>query len=126
MAGELERPVRDLFEALDRMDVESMEKTIAEDAQSVDEISRRWLRSKDEIAGYLRQLAGAVSDVHSELRDVHEQAWGDAGVVTCWLEQDYTMEGTGQHVSAPTTLVLRREDGDWRIALFHSVPLSEA
>jgi uncharacterized protein (TIGR02246 family) len=126
MSGELERPVRDLFEALDRMDVEGMEKTIAKDAQSVDEISRRWLRSKDEIGGYLRQLAGAVSDVRSELRDVHEQAWGDAGVVTCWLEQDYTIEGADQHVSAPTTFVLRREDGDWRIALFHSVPLPEA
>jgi uncharacterized protein (TIGR02246 family) len=126
MAGELERPVRDLFEALDRMDVEGMGKTIAKDAQSVDEISRRWLRSKDEIGSYLRQLAGAVSDVRSELRDVHEQAWGDAGVVTCWLEQDYTIEGAGQHVSAPTTFVLRREDGDWRIALFHSVPLPEA
>jgi SnoaL-like domain len=86
MAGELERPVRDLFDALERMDVEGMEKTISEDAQSVDEISRRWLRSKDEIGSYLRELAGAVSDVHSELRDVHEQAWGDAGVVTCWLE----------------------------------------
>jgi uncharacterized protein (TIGR02246 family) len=126
MAGELERTVRGLFEALDHMDVDGMEKTIAEDAQSVDEISRRWLRSKDEISSYLRQLAGAVSDVRSELRDVHEQAWGDAGVVTCWLEQDYTMEGAGQHVSAPTTFVLRREDGDWRIELFHSVPLAEA
>jgi uncharacterized protein (TIGR02246 family) len=126
MSGDLERPVRDLFEALDRMDVEGMEKTIAKDAQSVDEISRRWLRSKDEIGRYLRQLAGAVSEVRSELRDVHEQAWGDAGVVTCWLEQDYTIEGAGQHVSAPTTFVLRREDGDWRIALFHSVPLPEA
>ena len=126
MAGELERTVRGLFEALDHMDVDGLEKTIAEDAQSVDEISRRWLRSKDEISSYLRQLAGAVSDVRSELRDVHEQAWGDAGVVTCWLEQDYTMEGAGQHVSAPTTFVLRREDGDWRIELFHSVPLAEA
>jgi uncharacterized protein (TIGR02246 family) len=126
MAGELERPVRDLFEALDRMDVERMEKTIADDAQSVDEISRRWLRSKDEIAAYVRQLQGAVSDVHSELRDVHERTWGDSGVVTCWLEQNYTMEGASQHVSAPTTFVLRREDGDWRIALFHSVPLPEA
>ena len=125
MAGELEGVVRRLFEALDRMDIPGMLETIAEEAQSVDEISRRWLRSKGELGDYLQQLEGAVSDVRTELRDVHEQAWGDAGVVTCWLEQDYTMEGARQHVSAPTTLVLRREGGEWRIALFHSVPLAE-
>ena len=126
MARELEGTVRDLFAALDRMDVEAMERKIAEDAESVDEISRRWLRSKDEISGYLRQLEGAVGNVHSELRDVHEHTWGDTGVVTCWLEQDYTLEGAGQHVSAPTTFVLRRQDGEWRIALFHSVPVPES
>lgn len=125
MAGELEGVVRQMFEALDRMDISGMQQVIAEDAQSVDEISRRWLRSKGELGDYLKQLEGAVSDVRTELRDVHEQAWGDAGVVTCWLEQDYTMEGAGQHVSAPTTVVLRRENGEWRIALFHSVPLPE-
>jgi ketosteroid isomerase-like protein len=35
------------------------------------------------------------------------------------------MEGKAQHVSAPTTLVLRRQDGEWKLALFHSVPLPE-
>src|SRR6266542_1622622 len=102
MAGEPEGVVRQMFEALDRMDISRMQQVIAEDAQSVDEISRRWLRSKGELGDYLKQLGGAVRDVRTELRDVHEQAWGDAGVVTCWLEQDYTMEGAGQHVSAPT------------------------
>jgi ketosteroid isomerase-like protein len=126
MAGELEGTVQTLMEALDRMDIEALEKKIADDAESVDEISRRWLRSKGEITGYFRQLEGAVSNVRSQLRDVHEYTWGDAGVVTCWLDQDYTMEGAGQHVSAPTTFVLRREDGEWRIALVHSVPLPES
>ena len=126
MAGELEGTVQTLMEALDRMDIEALEKKIADDAESVDEISRRWLRSKGEITGYFRQLEGAVSNVRSQLRDVHEHTWGDAGVVTCWLDQDYTMEGAGQHVSAPTTFVLRREDGEWRIALVHSVPLPES
>jgi hypothetical protein len=46
--------------------------------------------------------------------------------VTCWLEQDYLFDGVHEHVSAPTTMVLRRIDGEWRIALIHTVPLSEA
>ena len=125
MAGELESVVRDVFEAIDRMDLDAVEARFADEAQSVDEISRRWLRCKQELADYMKQLEGAVSDIRTELRDVEEQAWGDTGVVTCWLEQNYTMESAGQHVSAPTTCVLRREDGDWKIALFHSVPMGE-
>jgi uncharacterized protein (TIGR02246 family) len=125
MAGELETVVRDVFEAIDHMDLDTVKSRFAEEAQSVDEISRRWLRGRGALSDYMQQLEGAVSDIHTELRDVNEQTWGDAGLVTCWLEQDYSMEGAAQHVSAPTTCVLRREDGDWKIALFHSVPIAE-
>jgi ketosteroid isomerase-like protein len=52
-----------------------------------------------------------------------EVAWDDTGIVTGWLEQDYVLEGKPDHVSAPTTFVLHREDGEWKVALVHSVPL---
>jgi hypothetical protein len=52
-----------------------------------------------------------------------EVAWDDTGIVTCWLEQDYVLEGKPDHVSAPTTFALHREDGEWKVALVHSVPL---
>lgn len=68
----------------------------------------------------------AVDDVNSELRDVRETVFGDAGVVTCWLEQDYTLEGKRQHISALTTVVLRRADDGWKMVLFHSIPLPES
>jgi len=125
MAGELEAVARRLVSALDALDVDAMTQLATDDAQGVDEISRRWMRGRGELESYLRQLTGAVSDVRTELRDVDERAWGDSGVLTCWLEQDYTMDGAHHHVSAPTTLVLRREGGDWRLALFHSIPLPE-
>ena len=64
-------------------------------------------------------------DVRTELRDAEERVWGDTGMLTCWLDQDYTMEGNAQHVSAPTTIVFRREGGEWKLALFHSIPLPE-
>jgi ketosteroid isomerase-like protein len=126
MAGELEGVVRDTFAAIDRMDLEAVQSRFADGAQSVDEISRRWLRGKGELTDYMKQLEGAITGVRTELRDVNEQTWGDAGLVTCWLEQDYTLEGAGQHISAPTTCVFRREGGDWKIALFHSVPIDES
>jgi uncharacterized protein (TIGR02246 family) len=125
MAGELEQVANDLMAALDSKDLDRMVESIGEDAQGVDEISRRWLRGRGEVDSYLRQMTGAVSGVRSELRDAEERVWGDVGVVTCWLEQDYTFEGDAQHISAPTTIVLRREGGDWKVVLFHSIPLPE-
>jgi ketosteroid isomerase-like protein len=35
------------------------------------------------------------------------------------------MHGTPQHISAPTTMILRRDDGAWKLVLFHSIPLPE-
>jgi ketosteroid isomerase-like protein len=125
MAGELEKVANDLMAALDSQDLDRMVEAIGEDAQGVDEISRRWLRGRDELDGYLRQIIGVVSGVRSELRDAQERVWGDAGVLTCWLEQDYTLEGNAQHISAPTSMVLRREGGTWKVVLFHSIPLPE-
>ena len=46
-------------------------------------------------------------------------------MVTCWVEQGSTLGGVRQQLSAPTTVVLRRAGGAWRIALFHSIPLPE-
>ena len=125
MTGELENVANELMATLDSRDADRVVEWIGADAQSVDEISRRWLRGKSELDPHLRQMMSAVTGVRSELRDVQEHVWGDVGVVTCWLEQDYTIEGNAQHISAPTTIVLRREGGEWKLALFHSVPLPE-
>jgi ketosteroid isomerase-like protein len=70
-------------------------------------------------------MMSMIKDVHSEVSDVHETVWDDTGVATFWLEQDYTLEGEQQHISAPTTVVLRRHDGEWKLVLFHSLPLPE-
>ena len=99
---------------------------LAADVQGVDEISRRWMRGREEVGAYLRQLEGAIRDVRSELRDPQEVVWGESSLVTGWLEQDYTLEDRREHVSAPTTIALRRENGAWRIVLLHSVPLPES
>jgi ketosteroid isomerase-like protein len=82
------------------------------------------MRGKDDMAAYVRAVGEAVSNPHTEITDVEERLWGDTGVVTCWIEQDYTYEGAAQHVSAPTTVVFRRVDGAWKLALFHSIPIA--
>jgi hypothetical protein len=94
MPGELEAITRQMFNALDRNDAASFIRNVAEDVQAVDEISRRWLRGV-----------------------------GEAGVLTGWLEKDYTLGGTNHHISAPTTVVFRRDNGSWKIVVFESIPL---
>jgi uncharacterized protein (TIGR02246 family) len=123
MAGEMTAVVQRMFEALDKGDVEGALGAMASEVQGIDEVSRRWMRGRDEVVGHTRDLMTRATDVHSEMHDVHESEWGDTGAVTFWLEQDYTFEEAREHVSAPTTCILRSEAGDWRIALFHSIPI---
>lgn len=124
MAGNPEAVVREMFSALDRGDADSMLKFAASDMLGIDEVARHWLRGRGKVGDHVRQLTAMVSDLQSELSDVHELSWDDdSSIVTCWLEQDYTVDGERHHISAPTSVVLRREEGQWRIVLFHSVPL---
>jgi uncharacterized protein (TIGR02246 family) len=125
MSGQLEQVVTDFLAALDSLDVDAMLQGLTDDAQGVDEISRRWIRGRADLSAYIRQLASSVSSIRTEVTDVSASIFGDVGVVTCWLDQTYTLEGQEQSVSAPTTIVFRNEDGDWKLSLFHSVPLPE-
>jgi uncharacterized protein (TIGR02246 family) len=125
VAGELEAVVVEMFDALRRKDVEALARFAADETQGIDEISRRWLRGRDEMDRHIAALLQSVDDVESALRDVHETVYGDVGIVTFWLEQDYTLEDRRRHVSAPTTVVLRREGEAWKLALFHSIPVPE-
>jgi hypothetical protein len=50
-----------------------------------------------------------------------ERRWA----VTFVLDQTYTMDGQQQTISAPTSIVFVRQDSDWKIALIHTVPITE-
>ena len=122
---ELTKIATDFFAALDALDAGRMKELLGADVQTVDEISRRWLRGRGAVDDYLREVIPAVSGVATQIRDTEERIWGETGVLTCWIDQDYTMNGTSQHISAPTTLVLRRDGGAWKLVLWHSIPLPE-
>jgi hypothetical protein len=126
MAGELETVVQEMFDGLDKADREVVERRIGGDAEAIDEITRRWMRGPGEVHAYIGQLMEMAGDIHSELHDVHEAVWGAVGKVTFWLEQDYTLDGERRHVSAPTSVVLQRESGTWKVSLFHSLPIADA
>lgn len=121
----LEQRVQRMLELLDAMDLDRLGAMLADDAQSVDELTRGWTRGRTAIQAYLSQLKDTVSDVHSRMSDAQERVWGDGGLVTFVLDQTYTMHGQQQAISAPTSIVFLRQGDDWKISLIHTVPIPE-
>ena len=121
----LQQTVSRLLEGLDAMDLDALGTLVDDDIQSIDEITRRWLRGRPAVDGYLSQLKDAVSDLHSEMHDVHENTWDDTALVTFVLGQTYTLDGQRQQISAPTSVVFQRRENEWKIMLIHTVPLPE-
>jgi ketosteroid isomerase-like protein len=118
--------VRELFRALDALDPARIEARFTDDVQGVDELSAGWRRGRTAVHEYLLSVVGAgISDLRSELSDLCSIEWDDTAVVTFVLDQSYRMDGAGQRIHAPTSIVLRRTDGEWRCALLHSVPVAE-
>lgn len=124
-AAELEQETRRLFTYLDAMDVAGISAMVADEVQEIDEITRGWTRGRAAVETYLAKLADGVQDVRSQISDLHVTGWDETGLVTFVLQQTYQMDGAAQSLSAPTSLVFKREDDAWRLALIHSVPLPE-
>lgn len=123
-ATTLEQETERLLQRLDAMELEALGAMLAEDAQSVDEITRGWTRGRAAIEAYLAQLRDTVSDVHSRASNMQTTHWDATGLVTFVLEQTYLMNGERQELAAPTSILYRRVGDEWKIALIHTVPLS--
>jgi ketosteroid isomerase-like protein len=115
-----------LFGAFDALDTDALEALFGAEPQGVDELSGGWRRGREDLRRYLASLSEAgLSDVRSTLSDEHVTEWGDTALVTLVLDQTYTVDEEEQSVHAPTSIVLRREAGAWRVVLVHSVPVGD-
>jgi ketosteroid isomerase-like protein len=121
----LEQETRRLFGSLDALDMGALAALLTDDAQGVDELTRSWIRGRATLEEYFARLPGMVADVRSRLSDLSALAWGDIGLVTLLLDQTYIAGGVEQRISAPTSLVFRRQGEDWKLALVHSVPIAD-
>ncbi|TXH42530.1 MAG: SgcJ/EcaC family oxidoreductase [Actinobacteria bacterium] len=117
--------IEQVLQGIDSGNAEVILDAYADDAEGIDEVSRGWMRGRDQIAAYTRQLVADLDSCSSELVDVHEAIIGDAAVVTGILCQDYSLAGEAQSVRMPATFVLRRDSGHWRVLLFHALPIPE-
>ncbi len=126
MTHELEQIVIDSFKALDSMSLQSFYENLADDVETVDEITQKWNRGKAVVEQSLNALQGAVTDIKSELSDFSIiEVGGDGAVVTCLLNQSYVYEGQSVSIVAPTTNVFRKDaEGTWKFVLMHSIPFA--
>jgi uncharacterized protein (TIGR02246 family) len=121
-----EAVVKALFGALDEVDVDTVEALFGADPQGVDELSGGWRRGRAALHEYLATVkSSGMADLRSTVSDLRLDDWGETAIATFVVDQTYSIDGDVRQIHAPTTIVLRREDGAWRIALVHSVPLAE-
>lgn len=116
------RHVTEFLRLLDAKDDLGLLDLMTEDAQVVDEITRRWYRGKREIEPALREVFSRLADVHSSAMDVRSVRWVDTEVETFLLHQTYELDGVTYEVTSPTCLVWRRTPAGWRLAVSESIP----
>lgn len=96
-----------------------------DDIAGIDEVAKRWMYGREDLADYTEQLLAAISNCRSELADANESVMGEVAVVTGILRQQYEMNGEPKSVELPATFVVRQDDGNWRVCLFHALPIPD-
>jgi ketosteroid isomerase-like protein len=124
MSHPLELKVRSMFEALDRLDMQTIFADLSDDIETVDELTQKWNRGRAAAEAAFNMAGSSVSEVKSELSEFNVLDSGDMAVVTCLLNQSYVYEGTKVHIVAPTSCVARLENGEWKFVLLHSIPFA--
>lgn len=107
---------------LDAKDESGIVQLLADDAQLVDETTRRWIRGRDAIGAALRIQLSHMADIHSTAEEVHVERWGDVLVETFVLRQVCDLDEAPCYEVSPTTLVWRRIDRAWRLAVIDAIP----
>jgi len=123
MPATFESTVREFFTAFDKKDYARVGKLMTDDAQGVDELSRKWMRGRKEIEGYFAKFGPMLSGIRTEIKDTKESTAGDTSILTMWIEQDYKLEGKAEHFSGPVTVVGKKKGAGWVLSLVHAVPL---
>jgi hypothetical protein len=68
-----------------------------------------------------RMLAGIgrVKDYTNAVENIESRVYGEGAVVSCIVRQEYEMNGHRIDEFLPTTYVLERRDGAWKIVFAH-------
>lgn len=120
-----EQLVNDVFATLDRLQPEAFFEFFSDDVTIVDEISRKWLRGKEEAVATWTPIIAGMQSCKSVISDFHVDVAGDISIVTCMLDQTYVYDGQTTAITAPTTCLVRMDDGALKLILVHTIPLAD-
>ena len=115
----------DAFATFDRLQPEPFFEFFSDDVTIVDEISKKWLRGKDAAIATWTPLIGLFQSSKSVVSDIHVDNAGDVSIVTCMLDQTYVLDGQTATITAPTTCLVRKDNGVLKIILVHTIPFPE-
>lgn len=117
--------VIDMFAQFDLLQQEPFFEYFSDDVTIVDEIGKKWLRGIDAAIATWTPLIGLFQSSKSVLSDIHVDTAGDISIVTCMLDQTYVLEGQTATITAPTTCLVRKDNGVLKIILVHTIPFPE-
>ena len=117
--------VIDMFAQFDLLQHEPFFEYFSDDVTIVDEIGKKWLRGIDAAIATWTPLIGLFQSSKSVLSDIHVDTAGDISIVTCMLDQTYVLEGQTATITAPTTCLVRKDNGVLKIILVHTIPFPE-
>lgn len=122
-AASLEQEAHRVFELVDALDLDGLGAMLTDDAQGVDQISRRWMRGRAALEAYFAQLKDMGFDSQSQLTDFRATTWDEVGLVTGVLDRTFKITDQHERSSAPASMIFRYQDGSWKLALIHTVPI---
>jgi ketosteroid isomerase-like protein len=114
-----------MFAQFDLLQQEPFFEYFSDDVTIVDEIGKKWLRGIDAAIATWTPLIGLFQSSKSVLSDIHVDTAGDISIVTCMLDQTYVLEGQTATITAPTTCLVRKDNGVLKIILVHTIPFPE-
>ncbi len=62
---------------------------------------------------------GKVTEYVNMVENVESRVWGDGAVVTCIIRQEYMMAGYPIDEFLPTTYILEKQEGAWKVVFTH-------
>lgn len=116
--------VIDMFKTLDRLEAEPFFEFFSHDVTIVDELGKKWIRGKVAAVEAWTPIMGAMQSCSSALSEIHVDIAGDIAIVTCMLDQTYVFDGQSTTITAPTTCLIRKDNGAMKISLVHTIPFS--
>jgi ketosteroid isomerase-like protein len=117
-APDIEQVLRDNLAAMVRGDLDQVDRQLSRDPSvlSIGTDANEWAEGHDTIMGLLRESAPGELGFSAGLDDVKAFREGDVG----WAVSRGYFEAGGKRVHTRTTVVVHREDGEWKALHAHS------